>query len=321
MTVFDLWPNPEWVTSILNIFHAILNPPMNDPESDMHFESESVLESDMHFESKSENDLENSYWEQVQSDVCCGKTTIDTLQINSQTYYPCEQPKVDWAYGPLIATTEGKRLLDATLTTDLQWKRLDRLNRFIVLDSKGETIHNVRSIDELIQLEPTIAPHIAKWYTAPWYRSKRSVLETRQELTERCPGLQHLADNQDYEEVGQHHHAPPTFILSAPAPKCNWRTQELVCQQTKHGWLILRTMFESPNNESEFGTVYFYVSLCIADPHSLDMTGKFVETWMTQVFALTFHKLEYLFEQKVLDETFTPEFRVTNQWMLLRLTY
>jgi hypothetical protein len=314
----------------------------DDEESDDEESDDEESDDEESDNEESDEDLEAEYWEQICYDVTHGILRHPDNKALSQfvdapsMYYPGEQPSTHEAYGPLIASSAGKQLLDVVVQSDLKWTRLDRLNRFTILNLDGTISDSVRSFKDLFDLNPTLAPIVIKWYGAPWFMAGRPLDLIRKELTTACPGLRHLEFISDHEDIGQHSQAPPTLIFTAPAPKncTNWRTQELLCCCVPDGWYLIRTVYDKtlrpklpnqhgqtdPKDEME-RRVYFYVSFCSATlwtDYEPDVLKHRLHTWGQHASQLICHKLHYM-----IDDLCKTDFHVrslmSNQWMLLIL--
>jgi len=301
-TYFDVWPSIETITDCLALLGTIISlKPCHSRDKEA--EDESVV---------------LDYWEQVLHDVTHG-LHADTRQFPQlkECYYAGEYPSADDSHGPLVTTSQTKPLLDAAIPFNINWVKLDRLNRFLVLDEDGEVTVNVRSQSALFTHEPTLVPIIAQWYTAPWFVSERPLQQIRSALSEACPGLHHftLTENRIDTEVGQHSHAPPTIVTSMSPPEgiTNWRTHELLCCPFGYGWVVLRTIFVKKHDGNR---VYFYCSIFPADMDPILYSAPFYDVWKGKASSLLAQKLEYIDVQEL--ETYIVSSTVSNQWMVLQ---
>ena len=281
-----------------------------------------------------DGDWTTSYWDQVCCDLIHGDTQsyddpCSKVDSKSAKRYTGKQPSAHASHGPLITTSECKHVLDTVVQTDLEWVRLDHLNRFTVMETSGANRVSVRSLKALFEVDATMAPLVPKWYGSPWFASRRSLSVIRDDLTETCLGLRHLESTNV--DVGQHHHAPPTIVITVCTSRriTNWRAQELVCSRAPDGWYFVRTVYHKalrpPLDDSQEGgnmeyCVYFYASLCLFDPDQwthIDIQSR-AKQWHEDTVNLVHHKLDYM-----LDDLAASEYRMrclmSNQWMLLRL--
>jgi hypothetical protein len=342
MTYFDLWPTTDVWCAWMHVLIMLVTPQnmlkqdamwVTEPPAFVpveNYEAEADVECGRETVDDDDNAISLDFWEQVMLDVVCG--TWGTPHKSNSYYYDGEQPTITEHCGPLIASAEGKSLVDAASPTKLDWRRLNRLTRFIVVDlnptqyGDQQVKHNVRTLSALYHKEPTLAPLVAKWYGAPWFQAKTPLIKIRDQLIRTCPGLRHLQDNKAFECLGQHCGAPPTYVVSAAVPSTfrNWRDQELICARADDGWYFVRTVFDKTPRPNEVSgllepRVYFYVSLCLDKPWQwLTQSQDRRTQWRRDMAYLLEFKLDYLLDD--LPERVDFEPTCSNQWLLLRLS-
>jgi len=350
---YDLHPSVEQVCNWLSLVGTVLalatpqvpmmdGMPLEEEEKEKESESESESEKEKEKEkekedagTESENSSPLSYWEQVYYNAIGQSNEAPVPEL----YYSGEYPTT-WAnYGPLVASAEGKVLLDSVIQTDLQWYRVPRINRFTIFDENFERQESLKCIPTNDQVDPHLALIVAEWYRVPWFISKRELDLVCNELTFACPGLRHLQFNRQDAEDGQHYHAPPTLIISVPtfSTSTNWRQMELLCGKVFDGWYCIRAIEvrhpgdkelgreereereESEKKEKdEIGRIYFYASLFVRDrllwtKYESDRLNQ----WGQDVMKLI--RLKYVGMPKNAPRIEDPAMILSNQWMMLRL--
>ena len=268
-----------------------------------------------------------SYWDQVLFDMSTMKKSQHVIDCLPDYYYPGHQPQIDWRHGPLIVSQTGKHCLNnIAVSKDLyNWRRVDRLSRFIILDP-NETLLNSRSLDDVLHRFPSLIHVLPNWYGKPWFKTDRPLSSIRKELTCYCSGLQHLEFTHTYEvaTTNGHIYAPRTVIISYPVPShiSNWRTHELWCMSIHFGWIVMRTILDTTTtSQCECGCecVYFYVSF-FPNEFQTSNENEMLDNDMLFTYAQQMINMKNKYIQDQLDITWSidMQFIHSTNWMMLK---